>query len=284
MPATHSRFGFTLIELSIVLVIIGLLAAGILVGKDLMRAAEVRAVVSQTEKLNTAVYTFKLKLDCMPGDCTDPQTIGLPASTDPGNGNGVINGGDYGGVYEVITPETLNFWLALSFMNLIEGRYQGWAVLSVPPYDAVPGLASPAVKLKGLKSNTGSAGGFWVFSLESQVTTQRMFTNPSRHVWWLTNSMYKSSYVDTNGTTIDGRIYVAPDIYSIDSKLDDGQPWNGRVQAVSGPLNNPDANRVSAGMTDACVDDSNPAAPIYNFKSTGPTSTSLCSVLIETAF
>jgi prepilin-type N-terminal cleavage/methylation domain-containing protein len=48
------KTGFTLIELSIVLVIIGLVVGGVLVGKDLIFAAQVRRAVSEAESFNTA--------------------------------------------------------------------------------------------------------------------------------------------------------------------------------------------------------------------------------------
>jgi prepilin-type N-terminal cleavage/methylation domain-containing protein len=60
--------GFTLIELCIVLVIIGLIVGGVLVGRDLISAAAVRAQVSQIEKYNTAVNTFRAKYGALPGD------------------------------------------------------------------------------------------------------------------------------------------------------------------------------------------------------------------------
>src|SRR3984885_3925644 len=59
---------FTLIELSIVLVIIGLIVGGVLVGQDLIKAAEIRATVSQIEKYNTAANTFQTKYNALPGD------------------------------------------------------------------------------------------------------------------------------------------------------------------------------------------------------------------------
>jgi prepilin-type N-terminal cleavage/methylation domain-containing protein len=62
------RSGFTLIEMSIVLVVIGLLVGGVLVGQDLIRAAYVRAQISQIEKFNTAVNTFYGKYQALPGD------------------------------------------------------------------------------------------------------------------------------------------------------------------------------------------------------------------------
>ncbi|MFO0388554.1 MAG: type II secretion system protein [Alphaproteobacteria bacterium] len=61
--------GFTLIELSIVLVIIGLVTAGVLVGKDLINQAELRSIITDVEKYNTAVNTFKVKYCCLAGDC-----------------------------------------------------------------------------------------------------------------------------------------------------------------------------------------------------------------------
>ena len=60
--------GFTLIELSIALVIIGLVVGGVLVGQDLIRAAKVRSTVSDIEKFNTAAFTFRSKYNHYPGD------------------------------------------------------------------------------------------------------------------------------------------------------------------------------------------------------------------------
>src|ERR1700691_726671 len=95
-PASQS--GFTLIELSIVLVIIGLIVGGVLVGQDLIRAAEVRATISQIEKYNTAVNTFRGKYNnSIPGDMNsaNASTFGFAARgafAGEGDGNGVIEG------------------------------------------------------------------------------------------------------------------------------------------------------------------------------------------------
>lgn len=62
------RSGFTLVELSIVLVIIGLVAGGVLVGRDLIAAATIRSTISQIEKYKTAVNTFRGKYGYLPGD------------------------------------------------------------------------------------------------------------------------------------------------------------------------------------------------------------------------
>ena len=83
--------GFTLIEISIALVIIGLIVGGILTGGDLIDAATQRAQIAQIEKYHTAVRTFQGKYGHLPGDIIDPlatrfgfQTRG----TKPGEGDG----------------------------------------------------------------------------------------------------------------------------------------------------------------------------------------------------
>jgi prepilin-type N-terminal cleavage/methylation domain-containing protein len=87
--------GFTLIELSIVLVIIGLIVGGVLVGQNLIDAAAVRAQISQIEKYNTAANTFRGKYGYLPGDIPNPYAAQfgfLPRGTykGQGDGNGVI--------------------------------------------------------------------------------------------------------------------------------------------------------------------------------------------------
>lgn len=57
---------FTLFELSIALVIIGLIVCGVLVGQGLIRAPGVRAAITQIEKYNTAVNTFVGKYGYLP--------------------------------------------------------------------------------------------------------------------------------------------------------------------------------------------------------------------------
>ena len=79
------RLGFTLIELSIVLVIIGLVIGGVLVGQQLIHAAQIRQQAAQFESINAAVNTFRTKYNCLPGDCPDATKF-FGALTTPTNG------------------------------------------------------------------------------------------------------------------------------------------------------------------------------------------------------
>ena len=73
-PANNTKLdGFTLIEISIVLVILGLIIGGVLIGRVLVKAAEIRSSISQIEQYRTAANTFKLKYNCLPEDCLQSQ-------------------------------------------------------------------------------------------------------------------------------------------------------------------------------------------------------------------
>ena len=67
------RSGFSLVELSIVLVILGLLTGGILAGQNLIRAAELRSVTTQFQNYHAAVMTFRDKYFALPGDMANAE-------------------------------------------------------------------------------------------------------------------------------------------------------------------------------------------------------------------
>ena len=65
--------GFTLVELAVVMIIIGLLLGGVMKGQELIRSAEVSAAISQIKNIDTAVNAFRDSFDAMPGDLTAAQ-------------------------------------------------------------------------------------------------------------------------------------------------------------------------------------------------------------------
>lgn len=89
--------GFTLIELSVTLVIIGLIIGGLLIGQDLIIAAKMRQQMKTLEEFDLAVNIFKLKYnDAIPGDMTitDAAMFGLPyAANAQSSGNNYHDGG-----------------------------------------------------------------------------------------------------------------------------------------------------------------------------------------------
>ena len=86
--------GFTLVELAIVLVIVGLLIAGILKGQELITNSQITSTISQIESFGGAVNTFKQNYGAYPGDMSNADTRLINCTADPcdnGDGDSIIN-------------------------------------------------------------------------------------------------------------------------------------------------------------------------------------------------
>jgi len=91
MPPRRQH-GFTLVEIAIVLVIIGLLLGGVLKGQGLIDSAKVKNIIQQSNALTAAVNAYQDKFRALPGD--DIQgTTHVPNSAGNGNGDGQIGDG-----------------------------------------------------------------------------------------------------------------------------------------------------------------------------------------------
>jgi prepilin-type N-terminal cleavage/methylation domain-containing protein len=227
----HLRSGFTLIELSMVLVIIGLIVGAIFVGREMIKAAEIRAQVSQIEKYKSAVNTFRIKYGYLPGDIPADQAsqIGLAtravsALVGASNGDGLIEANWVGNInISVICGEVTLFWNDLSTVGLIEGQYVGmggtpWAGNCTTASTSDQAFTIiPAAKI-------GSGNGITVFS-DSNTNYFMILANVAR--------------IDTigrpydSGGNLDNNLKaITPfEALAIDTKMDDGQPLTGIVTA-----------------------------------------------------
>lgn len=107
--------GFTLIELAIVLVIIGLLLGGVLKGQALIDSAKVKNMVTELKNIQTYVNTYQDKFKALPGD--DKSAITHVAATTNGDGNGSIDG-----AWNATTVvESYSFWQHVRLAGLATG-------------------------------------------------------------------------------------------------------------------------------------------------------------------
>jgi len=89
MDSRKKSAGFTLVELAIVMIIVGLLVGGVLKGQELITNARVTAAVKQVKGAEAAVLTFRDMYRALPGDMVDANMrIPHPPGVPQGNGNG----------------------------------------------------------------------------------------------------------------------------------------------------------------------------------------------------
>lgn len=114
--------GFTLIEIAIVLVIIGLLLGGILKGQELITSARVRNLIGQQDGIKAAFFGFQDRYRALPGDYSQASnSIQNINTTFPnGDGNGQISG----------TQEPILAWEHLARSGFINGNYTYSATLA----------------------------------------------------------------------------------------------------------------------------------------------------------
>ena len=122
--------GFTLIEIAIVLVIIGLLLGGVLKGQELITGARVRNLISQQDGVKAAFFGFQDRYRALPGDyASADSSINCSPACINGNGNGRIES-------PTITPagiyEDLQAWSHLTGAGFLNGSYSAGSGVTAP--------------------------------------------------------------------------------------------------------------------------------------------------------
>lgn len=121
----RKQHGFTLIEIAIVLVIIGLLLGGVLKGQELITSARVRNLISQQDGIKAAYFGFQDRYRALPGDYPGAQAnANIPnvGATLGGNGDGLI-------AATAAANEPTLAWMHLSHAGFLSGNYTMAAAL-----------------------------------------------------------------------------------------------------------------------------------------------------------
>lgn len=213
-----NRQGFTLIELSILLVIIGLIVGGVLMGRDLIKAAELRSVITEKQNYQTAMQAFRVKYGGLPGDITDATTFWGQASNCGAAGGATLSGGTCNGDGDGV-PHDWYIWHHLEQAGLISGNYTGLAGAGHST-DAIAGINVPQTKINKL------AG--WCARFTFNVHRFTVDYSKSLVLGDTTHSAHLCN-VD-QGAASDGAL-TPKEAWNIDTKIDDGMPARGRLIA-----------------------------------------------------
>jgi prepilin-type N-terminal cleavage/methylation domain-containing protein len=199
--------GFTLVEIAIVLVIIGLLLGGILKGQEMITQAKIKNVIADISGVSAAMYGYQDRYRALPGD--DKLAARWTGAT-AGNGDGVVEGAYIGGAVE-----SMNFWDHLRRAGFVSGGNG-----ATNPFNAVNGKM-------GVQTSDGTAPGGASFKagvLSDGAATPTVFT-----------SLLLCS------ANLPDKIAI-----SIDAQMDDGDGKKGNVRAAKQDSPNPASVKTAA--------------------------------------
>ena len=252
---SSKKSAFSLIELSIVLIIIGLLIAGITGGASLIKSSELRSIMGEARGYAVAVNSFFTQYDQYPGD----------ASTNVGQSSITAAVGDRDNKIEFdndhstpasVVAEGVDAWFDLKDIGAID--------LALTPLTSAtllsPNILVPVTDIPGSKIK----GAGWAFDYNSStlqnvvvLTGTTVAYNASTAPTLINGMNLASSPAESKNASTE--IISAPDALSIDSKIDDGKPASGNVQSANQSATNGEicssatAYLVSAGAKKLCV-------------------------------
>ena len=218
--------GFTLVELAIVMIIIGLLIGGILKGQELVSNARVASSVSQVKAIDAAISTFRDAYNGFPGDLLQPtnRIPNCPTGTicgRVGSGNGLLDVSP--SVADAnINKETYAAYAQLSGADMLSGVRSDTPTATAPTVD---NQTYPKSNLTGgfqIGYSTGAAG-----QLAAATVTDANLIPRAGHYLLLDNSAAATAAAGTASLT-------AAQAARMDNKLDDGRPNTGSVVAMGG--------------------------------------------------
>ncbi len=260
------RHAFSLIELSIVIVVIGMLVGLIMGTRELIKNAELNSIGADTAKYIGATKTFRDKYLALPGDMLNATTVWGAAHATPatckttvGTGTQTCNGtGDDRINYPAAgcpdCYEMYRFWQQLQNAGLIEGKFTGVQGAG-GVWDHTIGANCPASKV---------TGGAYTVLYEGTTGAANANYFPYNH----SNIILFGAKVPND--IVWNPIITATDAQSIDTKLDDGLPATGNIQAF----------KNSSTVTPGCTTTDVATTSVYNVSVTGR----LCNLVILTGF
>jgi prepilin-type N-terminal cleavage/methylation domain-containing protein len=209
----RNQSGFTLIEIAIVLVIIGLLLGGVLKGQELINSAKVKSLGTDFRNIPVFVYGYQDKYKALPGDDKiAADHLGVASAVAAGgDGNGILGGKTATDTWTsaVTTDETQQFWIHVRLAGLSAGATNG--LTDYRPLNSVGGVI-------GIQSNISTAGVAGEFVTIKQTAGGVASTMPGAYI-------------------ICSEAILGKFAAQLDNTMDDGNPDTGSMR-VEDPAHN----------------------------------------------
>jgi prepilin-type N-terminal cleavage/methylation domain-containing protein len=228
--------GFTLVEIAIVLVIIGLLIGGVLRGQELLNSARVNSLNSQQSSIQTAFYGFIDRYKTTPGDLTAAQALlinnlAAPASA---GGDGVVAFVDSPAFFNNLSQAGFLACTPCSATSLVTAGAAGAAATYIPPTSA-----------SGANTMVNVYGAPLMFQMGTTATLVGGSTAGAIEFLAATAEIAKPMV--TTGNTVTSAMLA-----EMDRKVDDGNPAGGTFRYTDNGVNTVAAPKVSAAVSGAC--------------------------------
>ena len=199
--------GFTLVELAIVMVIMGLLVSGAVAGKSLYHTSQIRATITEIENSTLAVKNFTLQYGAIPGDINNATSLWPDSGTKNGNNDGKID-----------ASESFRAWEQLALAKMIAGHYSG---------------VGPSVLLGSNIPRTHYLDGGYQLAWQDAPGGWKDAQGRA----FLGNYLLLANEgiaINAAPVSLTKPLLIPEDGYAIDSKLDNGKPDSGSVLASDG--------------------------------------------------
>lgn len=212
----ENQDGFTLVEISIVMIIIGLLVGGTFGGMKLIENMQVNRTVQDVKTIESAALTFRDTYGRLPGDIVNPSTrlptcTAAPCATG-GNGDRQLEGALSLNAVMTATSERFTFWHHLQAADLLSMEYKNTTDMQFGEGQPNNPLGS-GYRISNFNSNTGfGTGASYVYRGAILFPTHEPILDPSA-----------ASF----------NLIACEKAASLDRKLDDGLPFEGRLQTFA---------------------------------------------------
>ena len=233
---------FTLVELAIVLVVIGLVVGGVMAGQSMLRASDLQSIISDVARYKSITSSFKEKYGSFPGDMNNATSTweAAPACPAAGTNQQTCNGNGDGQIYNwsnaATSYEMFRFWQHLVLSGMLEGDFTG-AAGSGGALEAVPGVNVPTSRL---------GGGYTMAYIGIMNGNAIRFDGDWGHIIRLGNF--------GTATAANANIFSVADARVIDIKMDDGAPATGSVVTYKKANGTTSENCASSNAVTAIYD------------------------------